>query len=308
METVKVKKRKVASRTRNIAQTRFTPLWFLLPALLVIGAVVLYPLLYEIWISFRNVTLLNLKSGKYPLVGLSNYIQILTDKMFYSTLLRTVVWTGVNVFFHISLGMFLAIILNRKLPGKAFFRVILILPWAIPQYIVALTWKGMFNIEYGAVNLILTRLFGSGAAIPWLSDPSWSFIACIITNIWLGVPFMMMAFLGGLQSIPQEYYEAADVDGASGFQKFKNITLPMLKPVITPVAVLGTIWTFNMINVIYIITSGAASENTQILVTQVYKRAFEYFRYGYSAAFSVIIFIILISFSQIFIKTQNMED
>lgn len=302
------KKSKVQARSYNLAQTKWTPLWFLLPALLVVLIVVLYPLCYEVWLSFRNVTLLNLKSKSYPFVGIDNYINIFKDKIFYSTLLRTVIWTGINVCFHVGVGMFLAILLNRKLPGKTLIRVLLILPWAVPQYIAALAWKGMFNVEYGAVNIALTKVFGANAAIPWLSDPKWSFIASIITNIWLGIPFMMMIALGGLQSIPQELYEAADVDGATGWQKIKSITLPLLKPVMTPAIILGTVWTFNMVNVIYIITSGAASEEAQILVTLVYKKAFEYYRYGYAAAFSVIIFAILLAFSSVFIKAQKLED
>lgn len=310
METAakRANKIKIPGNTKNMAQKKYTHIWFLLPSILVLAFVVLYPLFYEFWISFRNVTLLNLKGGKYPFIGLDNYKLILSDPQFYSTLIRTVIWTAVNVSIHITAGMFLAILLNRKLPGKALIRVLLILPWAVPQYIAALTWKGMFNVEYGVINIILTKIFGQSAAIPWLSDPKWSFIACIITNIWLGIPFMMMVSLGGLQSIPDEYYEAADVDGASGWDKFKNITLPLIKPVMTPAAVLGTVWTFNMINVIYIITSGAASEDAQILVTLVYKKAFEYYRYGYSAALSVVIFLILMSFSAFFIKSQNLDN
>lgn len=309
MESVaKRKKKSKNGRSYNLAQTRWTPVWFLLPAVIIIAAVVLYPLIYEFKMSFENVTILNLKSGKYPFVALSNYKQILTDTLFYSTLLRTVVWTVINVAFHVTIGLFLAVLLNRKLPGKSIIRVLLILPWAVPQYIAALTWKGMFNVEYGAVNIILTSLFGNGAAISWLSNPKWSFVAAIITNIWLGIPFMMMIALGGLQSIPQELYEAADMDGATGWQKFRNIVLPLLKPVMTPAIVLGTVWTFNQVNVIYIITSGAASEDAQILVTLVYKKAFEYMRYGYSAAFSVIIFLILLSFSSVFIKAQKLEN
>ena len=291
-----------------MAQSRFTALWFLLPALLIMVTIVLYPLLYEFKLSFQNVTLMNLTKGKYPFVGFDNYIQIFKDKLFYSTLARTLVWTFVNVSLHVTLGLFFAMLINRKLPGKGLIRVILILPWAIPQYIAALTWRGMFNVEYGAVNNILISIFGQGAAIPWLSNPNYSFIAAIITNVWLGIPFMMMISLGGLQSIPKELYEAAHVDGASSWYQFKNITLPLLKPVLTPAIILGTVWTFNMINVIYIITSGAASEKAQILVTLVYKKAFEYYRYGYAAAFSVVIFLILLLFSTVFIKAQKLED
>jgi len=308
MQACTRKPKRKRARSSNLQQTRWTPMWFIIPSAIVMALVVLYPLLYEISLSFRNVTLMNIKSKVYPWVGFANYKDILTDGLFYSTLLRTIIWTAVNVTFHVTFGVFLALLLNRKLPGKALIRVLLILPWAVPQYIVALTWKGMFNVEYGAVNIIITKFFGASAAIPWLTDPKWSFIAAIITNIWLGVPFMMMIALGGLQSIPQELYEAANVDGATSWQKIKSITLPLLKPVMTPAIVLGIVWTFNQVNVIYIITSGAASESSQILVTQVYKKAFEYFRYGYSAAFSVIIFLILMLFSTVFIKAQKLED
>ncbi|MPQ30666.1 sugar ABC transporter permease [Clostridium estertheticum] len=285
-----------------------TPFFFLAPAVIVLVLVVAYPLIYEIIISFKNVTLLNLKSQNYPWVGLDNYKNILSDSLFYSTLIRTILWTVINVVFHVSFGLFFAILLNRKLPGKAFIRVLLILPWAIPQYIAAMTWKGMYNVEYGSVNIILSHIFGNVVAIPWLSVPSWTFTGCIITNIWLGIPFMMMISLGGLSSIPEELYEAADLDGATGLQKFKKITLPLLKPILTPAIVLGTVWTFNMVNIIYIITSGSASDESQILITMVFKRAFQYFRYGQSAALSVIIFLILLAFSTFFIRAQKSED
>ncbi|MBU3181068.1 carbohydrate ABC transporter permease [Clostridium psychrophilum] len=303
----KTKKKRVSSNL-GIGRGKLTPFLFLAPATIVLIVVVAYPLIYEIIISFKNVTLLNLKSQVYPWIGLDNYKNILADSLFYSTLIRTILWTAINVFFHVSIGLFLAVILNRKLPGKAFIRVLLILPWAVPQYVAALTWKGMFNVEYGSVNVILTHIFGNAAAIPWLSIPSWTFVGCIITNIWLGIPFMMMISLGGLSSIPDELYEAADLDGATNFQKFKGITLPLLKPILTPAIVLGTVWTFNMVNVIYIITSGSASDESQILITMVFKRAFQYFRYGQSAALSVVIFLILLAFSTVFIRAQKSDD
>ena len=305
--TVKKTKKKQGNGSFGIGSGKWTPFFFLAPAVIVLILVVAYPLIYEIIISFKNVTLLNLKSQNYPWIGLDNYKNILTDGLFYSTLIRTIIWTAINVFFHVSIGLFLAILLNRKLPGKAFLRVLLILPWAVPQYIAAMTWKGMFNVQYGAVNIILTNIFGSAAAIPWLSVPNWTFIACIITNIWLGIPFMMMISLGGLSSIPDEVYEAADMDGATGFQKFRSITLPLLKPILTPAIILGTVWTFNMVNVVYIITSGSASDESQILITMVFKRAFQYFRYGQSAALSVIVFLILLAFSTLFIRAQKSE-
>jgi arabinogalactan oligomer/maltooligosaccharide transport system permease protein len=288
----------------NLASAAWTPYIFIAPTFIVMALVVFYPLAFEVWLSFRNMSLYTLFNSKF--IGLENYISIFTDKTFYTTFLRTVVWTVVNVFFHVSIGLWLAILLNRKLPGKAIFRVLLILPWAMPQYIAALTWRGMFQFEYGAVNNFLSVL--GIAKLPWLSDPNWTFVAAIITNIWLGFPFMMMVSLGGLHAIPGELYEAADIDGATAWQKFRNVTLPLLKPVLVPATILGTVWTFNMLNVIYILTMNTSNEQTHILVTKVYRDAFDFYRYSRSAALAMVIFIILLIFSLVFLKYSRVSE
>mgnify|MGYP001388712828 FL=1 len=189
----------------------------------------------------------------------------------------------------------MAVLINQTLPAKPIIRTLLIIPWAIPQYIAALSWRGMFNQEYGAINIALVKYFNL-PAVEWLSQPFEAFTACILTNIWLGFPFMMVIALGGLQSIPKELYEAARVDGASRFQQFKNITIPMLKPVMMPAIILGMIWTFNNINVVWLVSNGGEpSDQTHILVSFVYKAAFNLYRYGYAAALSMVIFVILLT-------------
>jgi arabinogalactan oligomer/maltooligosaccharide transport system permease protein len=171
----------------------------------------------------------------------------------------------------------------------------------MPQYISALTWRGMFNLEYGSVNLLLAKI--GIEPIGWFSSEFWAFLAPSITNIWLGFPFIMVIALGGLQSIPEELYEAARIDGAGAWRRFRSITLPMLKPVLTPALVLGTIWTFNNLNVIWLVTNqGMPADKTHILVTYVYKAAFTYYRYGYAAAFSVLIFLILLLIVKLYRK------
>lgn len=289
-------------------QKRLVTICFLLPAFLIMCIVIVYPLIYEFNLSFKNVTLMNLKAGDYPFVGLDNYKDILGNSVFYTTLIRTLLWTFVNVVLTVCIGLFLAIQLNGKFPGKKIYRTLLILPWAVPSYISVLTWKGMFNSQYGAVNIILSKIFPGAASIPWLSDPSYTFLACIIINVWVGVPFMMMISLGGLQSISSELYEAADVDGATRWQKTKSITLPLMKSVLAPSIVLSCVWTFNVVNTILIMTSGVQSEKSQILVTMMYKDAFEYYKYGHAAAFSVIIFLILLCFSSVFLKAQKLDE
>ena len=275
----------------NATRSGNLPYLFLAPAFLVMLAVVLYPFGYNVWISLTNMNLYHLRDPSF--IGVEHYRNILAEREVLGVFGKTVLWTGVNLFFHVTLGIALALLLNREIRGRSVFRVLLILPWAMPQYITALTWKGMFNFEYGQVNLILTKL--GLDAIPWFGSESWAFTAALITNIWLGFPFMMVVALGGLQSIPGEVYEAARIDGASAWQRLRTITLPMLRPVMMPAILLGTIWTFNNLNVIWLVTNGGEpADKTHILVSQVYKAAFTYYRYGYAAAFSMVIFAILL--------------
>jgi arabinogalactan oligomer/maltooligosaccharide transport system permease protein len=214
-----------------------------------------------------------------------------------------VIWTAVNLLFHVVIGVALALVLNQKeIRGKAVFRAILVLPWAVPQLIVALTWRGMFNYEYGAINLMLTQWFGL-PGVEWLRRPLEAFLAVILTNVWLGFPFMMVIALGALQSIPHELYEAADIDGASWFHKLKNITIPLIRPVMVPAMTLGTIWTFNNLNIVWLVSNaGEPSDQTHLLVSFVYKAAFNFYRYGYGAALSMVIFFILLAFSLTFMR------
>lgn len=219
---------------------------------------------------------------------------------------RTAVWTVVNVIFHFSLGMALALIMNQKLRFKNIYRSLIVIPWAIPGIIVALTWRQEFHAQYGFVNQILGA-FGV-APISWLDDPTAAFVAVIFVNIWLGVPFYMVMLLGGLQSISQEYYEAAQMDGASVWQRFRTITMPLLRPILIPAITLDVIWTFNKADLIVAMTGGGPSESTNILVTALYNAAFgtaATFELGFAAAFSIVVFIILFIFAIIWMTTSG---
>lgn len=280
---------------------------YVAPAIIIMAFVVLYPLIYNFVLSFSNMNLSHFRDWK--LIGIINYINVLTaDDKFWYFFWKTILWTAINLAFHVGIGVGLALILNKNIRGKNLFRILLILPWAVPQYITALTWRGMFNNEYGAVNLLLHSLFGID--VPWLSTEWGAFFACVITNIWLGFPFMMIIALGGLQSIPLELYEAADIDGAKAWQKFRHITIPLLKPVMVPAITLGMIWTFNNFNVVWLVSNaGEPQDKTHILVSWVYKAGFSYFRMGYAAAFSFIIFGILLALGWGYIKrTQATES
>ncbi|HEV8537727.1 MAG TPA: sugar ABC transporter permease [Bacteroidota bacterium] len=281
---------------------------FVAPAFIVLIGVVVYPFVYNVVLSFSNMNLRHLKD--WHLVGLRQYVKVFTEPTepsFYAVFAKTIIWTVVNVVFHVVIGVILALLLNQKIKGRSVYRTLLILPWAIPQYIVALTWRGMFNYEYGSINLIITKYLHL-PAVEWLKSPTEAFLACILTNVWLGFPFMMVVALGALQSIPHDLYEAADIDGASWFHKLKSITLPLIRPVMIPAITLGIVWTFNNLNIVWLVSNtGEPSDQTHILVSFVYKAAFNLYRYGYAAALSMVIFFILLIFSLVFMKKSKAE-
>ncbi|HUJ61662.1 MAG TPA: sugar ABC transporter permease, partial [Kofleriaceae bacterium] len=273
-----------------------TALGFLAPAAIAMLILVATPFVIGIVLGFYDH-----HHGTWTFVGLSNFKDILSgggapldDPLnFWFILGVTVLWTVCNVALHVTIGVALALVLSRSwLRGKGVFRMLLILPWAIPNYITALIWKGMFEGEYGAINSLL-RAFGL-SDVSWFGSWSTAFSANVITNTWLGFPFMMVVALGALETIPRELYEAASVDGASAWQRFRHITLPHLRPALGPAVALGSIWTFNMFNVIYLVSAGKPGDSTNILVTDAYRYAFERGdKYGMAAAEATIIFLIL---------------
>jgi arabinogalactan oligomer / maltooligosaccharide transport system permease protein len=278
---------------------------YVAPALVGMLLLVFFPFFYGIALSFTGQTIYNVNEPLTEIwTGFRNYQEILSDfdivkdgapnyENFYYTLFFTIAWTIANVTIGLVVGLALALVLNTKdLRGKAAYRVLLILPWAIPNYITSLIWKGMFHRQFGVVNQFLA-IFGM-EPVSWFEHPVTSFAAVVMTNGWLSFPFMMVVSLGALQSISADLYEAARVDGASRWQQFTSITLPSLKPALIPAVILSVVWTFNMFNIIYLVSAGDPAHSTEILITQAYKLAFEQYRYGYAAAYSTIIFAILL--------------
>jgi len=245
------------------------------------------------------------RQGDWTFVGLANFRDILGAKTFspteplsfYFALLVTILWTGVNLFLHVAIGLTLALLLSRPaLKLRPLYRVLLIIPWAVPNYITALIWKAMFSTQSGVINGILEAFGIDGVA--WFSSFPTAFFANVCANAWLGFPFMMVVCLGALQSIPRDLYEAADVDGASGWQKFRHITMPLLRPALLPAILIGTVWTFNQFNIVYLVSGGEPDNATDILISEAYRWAFtRQEQYGYAAAYAALIFVILLGWS-----------
>ncbi len=289
--------RRLTDRLATGLRIHRVALGFLAPAAVPMVVLVAAPFVIGLVLGFYDH-----HHGTWTYVGLHNFGEILSgggrpldDPLnFWFIFGVTVLWTIANVVFHVTIGVALALLLSRTwLRGKGVFRMLFILPWAVPNYITALIWKGMFESEYGALNSLL-RAVGLDS-VSWFSSWATSFSANVITNTWLGFPFMMVVALGALETIPKEIYEAADVDGASPWQRFRHITLPHLRPALGPAIALGSIWTFNMFNVIYLVSAGSPGGATNILVTDAYRWAFERGeRYGMAAAYATIIFGILL--------------
>jgi arabinogalactan oligomer/maltooligosaccharide transport system permease protein len=293
----------------KIFKSKYTlPYMLLAPAAIGLTLLVIYPMAYEVRLAFTNMSLRHFRNYSLSLAqGLQNFKLIFAEPVlkqvkFFPLLSRTILWTVINLIFHVSGGLVLAILLNRRMRGRGIYRTLLVFPWAIPQIVAVLAWRGEFHFEYGFINVMLQRI--GLQSIQWMVDPFWNFVAACITNIWLGIPFMMIIILGGLQSIPIEFYDAAEIDGASRWQQFRSITLPMLRPILTPAVILGTIWTFNNFNVPYMINKYEL-ETSDILVTALFRAAFEYNRYGFSAAFALVILLILFVFTLTYIRVTG---
>ncbi|SFJ14885.1 carbohydrate ABC transporter permease [Thermoflavimicrobium dichotomicum] len=280
---------------------------FLTPVLVVMAVLVFYPLIKGISYSFTNMNQYNMGSKfidpSYEWVGLKNYKELFRSfiapkSVFRDVLIQTLIWTFVNVFFHFTIGLGLALLLHRKIKGRGIYRTLLMVPWAVPSFVGAFAWLWMYNDKYGFFNLMLKQM--GLATIPWLGDSFWAMVSVIMVNVWIGVPFMIVTLLGGLQSIPDSLYEAARIDGASSWQQFRHITLPLLRPVAVTATTLGIIWTFNMFNIIYLVTAGGPIHSTEILVTYAYREAFRNWNLGLASTYGVVILSFLLVFTLIY--------
>ena len=309
--SVRVRKRRFSPDTR-------TALLYLLPAFLVMGIITFYPLLFQTWMSFTDFGLKNLSGKVAPnVVGVDNYASILQSKLnipnfeFLRLLFFNLWWALSNVVIHVILGVAIAILLNtRGLRFKRIYRALFILPVIIPPIIVATVWRSIFDQDNGAVNMVLGgigvlfKIPPDAFRINWLgqvNDPisfiplPLAYFALLTANSWLGWPLNSVVATGALQSIPPDLYEAAEMDGASGWQKFRAVTLPFLRPAMVPYAIFGFVMTFNLFYLSYFMTAGGPFGRTELFVTQAYKLVNDFQKYGVAAAFSVLLFFILLA-------------
>jgi len=289
------------------ARELLTGYCYLIPVILALGGTVLFPILKAMQMSLYNHVLI--RPQEYGYVGLANYARLLHDETFWLSLWNSFQWVFGSVLFQFLGGFAAALFVHQPFRGRAVVRTITLLPWIIPGVVVALIWEFIYQPNYGLLNDLLSRAGWMMERVAWLSSPVLAMPAVIATNIWRGVPFFAIMLLAGLQAIPTELYEAARVDGAPVIQRFRYITLPMLRPIIVVATATRIVWTFNYADLIFVMTSGGPANATQITSTYTLLQAYSNLDFGYAATLSVALLLIMLGFTVFYLRlTRGLES
>lgn len=273
---------------------------FLIPAMVLILGVIVYPLGLSFYYSLTNYSILRPLSRKF--IGLANYIDIIQSPLFWDSLWKTMYFTVISVGLEFLIGLGVALFLCRTFRGKGFLRGLIILPWALPTVVNGVLWQWIFDANYGCLNGLLLQLGLIDNYIIWLGKPFMALNAVIAADVWKNWSFMALLLHAGLQTIPQELYEAGLVDGTTRWTRFKLITFPLLKPTILVALVLRTIEAFKVFDIIYIMTKGGPADGTQVISFHIYRQSFHFMHLGYGAALAFIVFLIIVMLAVIYIR------
>lgn len=277
---------------------------FIGPAVFMMAALIIYPMLYGVYLSFYNTNLVT----KWKYVGFKYYIQAFTQPEFYQSVLLTLLFMVLVVAGHFTLGFILANVLNKEFRGRTIFRVIFMLPWLFPETVIALLFTWIMNPMYGILNSILKNLGIISSNISWLGSADLAFPVVVAVCIWKGYPLVMTMILSGLQAISADLYEAAELDGATKWQQFLHVTIPGLRPVLTTTIILDSVWWFKQYTLVYTMTGGGPGTATNLISLSIYGTAFNDLRFGKAAAWGIIVFIICYLISKIYRFVLKEED
>lgn len=276
------------TRSRKMISEGKFAFFLLLPVIILSSALILYPFLYSIYLSFVELNLLRPQAG-HQFVGFRFFAEVLQNPEFWASLRTTSYFSVASVLGTFVMGLAVALILNNKFVGRSAARSFLLIPWAIPPIIIGIIWKLILNPNTGALNAALTQLGMIDHYIAWLASPVWSFIMLTAAQIWKSFPFVALLYLAALQSISKDLYEAATVDGSGRWTSFRHITWPLLLPTTLVLLVLQTIGAFQAFDLIYSLTKGGPANATQVIGLHIYNQSFQFTKFGYGAASSYII-------------------
>lgn len=290
----------LSSDRRAALWRQVMPLALLSPAVLVTLAIVFFPMIQTAWMSLHNYVLFRPKN--FDWVGLQNYFNIFQDEVFWISLRHTVLWIAITVPAQALLGLATALLLNQKFPWRPLARALIIIPWALPSVVIALMWVWIYDSNYGILNDLLLRVGILETSIPWLANPDTALYAIILTLTWQGFPFFAVMILAGLQSIPQSYYEAASLDGATPWRQFWHITLPGISGVLFTAILLRTIWVANSMDVIFVMTGGGPGYSTYTLPLYSFLEARTNLNFGYGSALAMTFTLMLLGIVILYLK------
>jgi multiple sugar transport system permease protein len=273
------------------------PYFYVLPAVFLIAALMLVPLVIGLSYAFRDITLLDPLSGGF--VGLDHFRDLYADPSFWNALRNTVTWTAASVALQFSLGLVLALLLNRPFPGRKLVQLLVFLPWAVPSFLSALNWAWLFNPVVGPLPHWFVSWGLMTAPDNLLSDPRHALWGPILANVWWGIPFFAITLLAALQSVPRDLYEAASIDGAGPWRRFRSITLPLLAPTMAITILLRTVWVANFADLIVVMTKGGPADSTQILASYIFTQAFQRLDFGYASAIAAVLLVLLLAYASL---------
>lgn len=280
-------------------QKNYTRWIFVLPAMIVVSVLFIYPFLSSIFYSFTNK---NLIMPNWKFVGFDNYVAVINDPSFWLAFSNSILWTIFSLVGQVLVGFALAMALHRIRHLQWLYKILLIIPWAFPTIVIAFSWQWILNGVYGYLPNMIVKLGLMDIAPHFLSNSTWAFISLVFINVWFGAPLIMVNVLSALQTVPQEQYEAAKIDGANAWQVFRHITLPHIKVVIGLLVVLRTVWVFNNFDIIYLITGGGPANSTMTLPIFAYNMGWGTKMLGRSSAVTVLLFIFLLLVCFIYFK------
>jgi multiple sugar transport system permease protein len=278
---------------------------FVAPAWLYVAVFYLYPLATNVRMGFQDFTVTSFYTGVAPFVGLRNYREVFRDPAFAGTVTNTVLFTAGSLLLQFGIGLALAVFFKRSFPLGGALRSLLLVPWLLPLVVSGTAWRWILETDSGVLNRTLLSLHLLSEPVPWLASTDLSLTAVTLVNVWVGIPFNMVILYGGLQAIPAELYEAAQLDGAGAWQRFRRVTLPLLRPVTTVVLTLGLIYTLKVFDVIMVLTQGGPADSSQTLTTFSYDLSFQQLAFGHGAAVGNLLVLVAVVFAIGYLRAER---
>ncbi|MEV8567528.1 sugar ABC transporter permease [Streptomyces sp. NPDC051322] len=297
---------KKVSPARNRRRRKLTQWGFIAPAVIFMVLFFGYPLVRNVVMSFQDYSPSTFFTGKAPFNGTANWSDVFKDELFGKALWHTIVFTIGSLIGQFCIGLGLAVFFSRRFPLNGLLRSLILLPWLVPMVVSGVVWRRVFDQDTGVLNSFLATV-GFGGHTPWLTSTSMALVSVILVNIWIGIPFNMVILYGGLQEVPKELHEAASLDGASAWRTFRSVTLPLLKPVITVVLVLGFMSTVKILDLVLALTDGGPADSTQTLGTLTYQNSFVQLDFGAGAVVGNILILISAVFAVFYLRANRNE-